>query len=277
MDIRINNINLINNTSFGKKVKPKKVSYPLNKTVLTVDTLTISKPKQKNNHLANIEEIKRKYLTPDENGEIRAFNLDTEGLMQLNCQIKDYPELVEKLYTAQDRKGHKLLHYPPSDENNSGVETLMDMHNTIKQSNPDLLKRVHLIKCNAGFIPAHRYAQRKIGLLKELHREFAGDTDILYRIHRTKNNSGAIPIMLASTDALREIHRVFKNEPVRLRALHNETDNYGLTALERFSSLDNYSEYGAIIALSVPDLPVYEKKTKGILASIFSRTDNIGM
>ena len=145
------------------------------------------------------------------------------------------------------------------------VDTAREIHRVFEsQGDFETLRRIHLTKGRENkSLPIHLAANKgKIRVVKEIHRVFEsqGDFETLKKMHLTKNKYGYLPIGKAypwgafdktaidKEEVVKEIHRVFKNNPETLIQMYLAFDR------DRFEDFKNQNNDVNITLPKTPEI-----------------------
>lgn len=191
-------------------------------------------------------EIKTKYLTPDDKGNIPAFYMEAEALSELLDEVDklDYRAVLNLLETKNEKNGKSIIHdadlakqkvvheklnkYPnkvlalmemyiePDNEGQLPAHTFTDakqfelLRDTLNKS---LLKKIYTTETkDEKAFPSHTYGVMKLDHLQaEVIKTFDDDKDTLKRIFLSADSDGDYPMLAGPASAL-EFIKVFKND-----------------------------------------------------------------
>lgn len=130
-----------------------------------------------------------------------AHYTNAEETRQMNETLKDYPQILSRIYLTKNGKGKNPLY-------DADVEKMQEINRAFANQ-PKVLEKMYLQKNKKGKIKAHHC---DLAELQEMHRVFADRPDVLKKIHLTKNKRGLYPINYMQHDGRRAILDLFNND-----------------------------------------------------------------
>lgn len=140
------------------------------------------------------------YTKQNGNGSssVMAHYLSANDIHVMNETLKDYPQVLSKIYLTKNHRGKNPLY-------DADLAKMQEIHQGL-ENQPEVLKKIHLQKNKKGKIKAHHCDLDEI---REIHRVFANQPEVLKTIHLTKNKRGLYPINYMKHDAQREVLNLF--------------------------------------------------------------------